>query len=160
MKLVLAKLDYGAKYSLLPDEYRNKEFLQKHKIELKGKEKSLYVESLIVLTMEEFVDLNKVIKMVRTFNVETNLSNEMLNKIENAGKYFDKDVQFNSKVNVYQPNNPLFTFNVVQCIVDACTERLQTYLDENWSIITVCPQPNQRRPDYILGKYDKEKEST
>jgi hypothetical protein len=35
---------------------------------------------------------------------------------------------------------------------DMCTEALQKELDEGWRILAVCVQPDQRRPDYILGR--------
>lgn len=40
----------------------------------------------------------------------------------------------------------------VMVLEDACTDKLQEHLEEGWRIIAVCPQRDQRRPDYILGK--------
>ena len=37
---------------------------------------------------------------------------------------------------------------------DACTDELQGALRDGWRIIAVCPQPSQRRPDYVLGRYN------
>lgn len=35
---------------------------------------------------------------------------------------------------------------------DFCTIELQRKLNDGWRIIAVCVQPDQRRPDYILGR--------
>lgn len=37
---------------------------------------------------------------------------------------------------------------------DACTDQLQGALNSGWRIISACPQPDQRRPDYILGRFN------
>lgn len=62
--------------------------------------------------------------------------------------------QFNEKVEVYTPGMGLMLFNRVMLLEDACSDALQMELDNGWKIIAACPQPNQRRPDYILGRYD------
>jgi len=43
---------------------------------------------------------------------------------------------------------------------NCCTDALQTELNNGWRIIAVCVQPNQRRPDYVLGRYNPELEVT
>ena len=60
---------------------------------------------------------------------------------------------FNKKLEVHQPNMPLFQYNNYRVLEDCCTESLQDYIDRGWRVVCVCPQPDQRRPDYILGKY-------
>lgn len=63
---------------------------------------------------------------------------------------------FNEKVGVPQPGLGLNQYNSLMMCEDICTDRLQQYLDDGWRIIAVCPQPDSRRPDYILGIYDKD----
>ncbi len=63
---------------------------------------------------------------------------------------------FNDKVGVPQPGLGLGQYNSLMLCEDACTDRLQGYLDDGWRIIAVCPQPDSRRPDYVLGIYDKD----
>lgn len=46
----------------------------------------------------------------------------------------------------------LLTVNDVKVRVDLCTEELQRELSEGWRILAVCVQPDQRRPDYVLGR--------
>jgi hypothetical protein len=46
----------------------------------------------------------------------------------------------------------LLTVNEVCAEVDLCTESLQSKLADGWRILAVCVQPDQRRPDYVLGR--------
>lgn len=50
----------------------------------------------------------------------------------------------------------LLTISEVAVERDFCTEALQMKLSEGWRIVAVCVQPDQRRPDYILGRSSKE----
>ena len=62
--------------------------------------------------------------------------------------------QYNERVNVHMPGQALSTYNQVQLLLDCCSDGLQDSLDEGWRIIAACPQPDQRRPDYILGRFN------
>lgn len=59
---------------------------------------------------------------------------------------------FNQKVKVVVPDIGLMKIKHVVVHTDFCTEQLQKELDRGWCILTICPQPDQRRPDYILGR--------
>lgn len=72
-------------------------------------------------------------------------------KIEEAKNKFNKVVEFNQKCNIHVSNMGLMSINKLAYATDICTEELQGILDKGWRIIAVCPQPDQRRPDYILG---------
>ena len=63
---------------------------------------------------------------------------------------------YNNKCEVHMPGNMLTMYNNVTYEEDMCTDMLQRLLDDGWRIIAACPQPDQRRPDYILGRYDPE----
>lgn len=65
---------------------------------------------------------------------------------------------YNQKCEVHLPGNMLATYNEVLLLEDVCTDELQRSLDNGYRIITACPQPNQRRPDYILGRFNPNKE--
>lgn len=65
---------------------------------------------------------------------------------------------YNNKCEVHMPGNLMASFNEVQLLEDACSDVLQTSLTSGWSLIAACPQPNQRRPDYILGRFNANKE--
>lgn len=59
----------------------------------------------------------------------------------------------NQKISVALPGLGLLAINDVQVAEDCCTNGLQDYLNDGWRILAICPQPDQRRPDYILGRY-------
>lgn len=67
---------------------------------------------------------------------------------------------FNSKCNVHIGGGLIVTFNDFKLLENACTDELQKETNENWRIIAVCVQPDQRRPDYILGRYNPQKDCT
>jgi len=40
---------------------------------------------------------------------------------------------------------------------DFCSDALQEMIDDGWILMAVCPQTNQRRPDYVLGRLNKKR---
>lgn len=64
------------------------------------------------------------------------------------------DNNFNSKCNVHIGGGLLVTFNELTLKEDTCTDELQRELNNGWRIMAVCIQPDQRRPDYVLGRYN------
>ena len=75
-------------------------------------------------------------------------------KFESALSKFDKQIQFNEKVDVHVGGFALMNINQVGYFEDGCTGRLQEILNEGWHILAVNVQPDTRRPDYILGRYN------
>lgn len=69
-----------------------------------------------------------------------------------SNPYSSGNPQYNSRVNVHVPNLGMLAMNEVQLEEDCCTDRLQRLLEDGWRILAICPQPDQRRPDYILGR--------
>lgn len=63
---------------------------------------------------------------------------------------------YNNKCEVSMPGQALAMYNETLLLCDACTDKLQQELSNGWRIIAACPQPDQRRPDYILGRYNPE----
>jgi hypothetical protein len=59
---------------------------------------------------------------------------------------------YNEKVKVHTGGIALAEYNQTMVKYDCCTDELQQHLQEGWRILSVCVQPDQRRPDYILGK--------
>ncbi len=86
----------------------------------------------------------------------------LLNKIEEKTKQIDKTIDimksqtFNQKVSVHVGGGLIVTYNDLCLKEDCCTDALQAELNNGWRIIAVCVQPDQRRPDYILGRYNPE----
>lgn len=59
-------------------------------------------------------------------------------------------------VAVHVPDLGLIQMNRVRVVENYCTEMLQSEIDKGWRILGVCPQPGQRRPDYVLGRAERE----
>lgn len=76
---------------------------------------------------------------------------QRLRAIERKVVQYSQDQQYNDVVNVHVADVGLMKVRHVEYQLDCCTEELQDWLDRGWRIIAVCPQPDQRRPDYILG---------
>lgn len=56
------------------------------------------------------------------------------------------------ELHIHVPNIGLLAMDEVRLLDDACTDSLQSELNDGWRIIAVCPPNSQRRPDYILGR--------
>lgn len=85
--------------------------------------------------------------------------NDIQNKLETALKSFDKSLEFNQKCDVHVSNLGLLHINQLGYALDKCTQELQDILNQGWRIIAACVQPDQRRPDYILGRYNPESDN-
>lgn len=66
------------------------------------------------------------------------------------------NVVYNEHVKVVMPGIGLLQFDHVTVVYDTCTNELHSYLKQGWRIVAVCPQPDQRRPDYVLGRVGPE----
>jgi hypothetical protein len=97
------------------------------------------------------VDLSddRIMRAVETLEVLT----EKLDKFSN-GLPEVQGAMYNERVEVHTPGMGLMLFNRVMLLQDACSDALQSEMDNGWRIVAACPQPDQRRPDYILGRYD------
>jgi len=59
---------------------------------------------------------------------------------------------FNARVNVHVPNLGLLLIDEVEVLTSECTHSLHDYLRDGWRILAICPQPDRRRPDYVIGR--------
>ena len=118
--------------------------------------------NLIQLTdLEQLYNITPTVKCtiekVVPFRVDCNaieLENAINNLSQKINFLSDKQFDFNAKCNVQVPGLGLLRIKTVDYVCDMCTEKLQRRLNEGWRIIAACPQPDQRRPDYILGLMD------
>lgn len=62
------------------------------------------------------------------------------------------EISWNEKCQAPVPGSSLVHIDRLMLCESPCTDALQGYLDAGWRIIAACPQPDSRRPDYILGK--------
>lgn len=65
---------------------------------------------------------------------------------------------FNHKCEVHMPGQALSMYNDMMLLEDACTDALQANLNKGWRIVAAMPQPDQRRPDYILGRFNPDRD--
>lgn len=131
-------------------------------------------ESYVLLSQEEqLVDLvefaPKAIgieyKIIRTIvPKEPDIQNMqiMLDKVQTKINHFQAQVDafsnktFNQRVDVHMAGGMLGMYNDLLLKEDCCTDELQCHINDGWRMIAVCVQPDQRRPDYILGRYNPE----
>ena len=59
---------------------------------------------------------------------------------------------YNERINVHVPGLGLLAIEQVLVEKDCCTESLDVLLKEGRRTVATCPQPDQRRPDYVLGR--------
>ncbi|MGG0793777.1 hypothetical protein ABE137_07195 [Brevibacillus laterosporus] len=127
-------------------------------VELKStKEYLIEVESFI----RKFPTVKiKIRGVVQTSNEATGnmlkQMQEVQDKFQRALQLFDEKIEFNQKCDVHIGNLGLLNINQLGYAVNKCTEELQKVLNQGWRILAVCPQSNQRRPDYVLGRFNGE----
>ncbi|QOS99967.1 hypothetical protein JNUCC42_04215 [Brevibacterium sp. JNUCC-42] len=81
---------------------------------------------------------------------------EVQDKFQKALQSFDEKIEFNQKCDVHIGNLGLLNINQLGYAVNKCSKELQEVLNQGWRILAVCPQSNQRRPDYVLGRFNGE----
>jgi hypothetical protein len=105
-----------------------------------------------VWTSEELVELN----LAGIQYSKVRLAKDLTGLLETKEtKQPAREDYYNERVNVHVPGLALLTYNKTMLLEDCCTHYLQEMLDDGWRIIAVSPQPDQRRPDYILGRYEQ-----
>ena len=101
----------------------------------------------LVMLIEDAIKFGK-------FNVKAVLPYHIVDRLQDFGqRYVPPPV--NEQCNVAVAGLGLLTIDTVKVHCDYCTEKLQDELDNGWKIVAICVQPDQRRPDYILGKTAK-----
>jgi len=131
-----------------------------------------YLDWVLIKQNNHLVDLNWfALNCKYTFYIEKAIKSEeptvqniqlILDKVEEKTKQIDRMIDtikqqtLNQKVNVHVGGGLITTYNDLCLKEDSCTDVLQTELNNGWRIIAVCIQPDQRRPDYILGRYNPE----
>lgn len=101
-------------------------------------------------------------KCIRTEEPSVQNIQSLLNRVEEKTEQIDRTIDimqsqtFNQKANVHVGGGLMVTYNDLCLKENCCTDELQSELNNGWRIIAVCVQPDQRRPDYILGRYNPE----
>lgn len=110
---------------------------------------------LIALSLPIKFSITCTVKEAPEYNIEETILHKLLS-LESKLSQFDQGLQFNQKVGVHISDLGLLSVREVTWLEDACTQELQRHLDDGWRILSVCPQSDSRRPDYILGRNNKE----
>jgi len=116
-------------------------------------------EAVVIVTDEQLVTLNiNTVGYAYKQTVKVNLNPaavfEQVYDKNNVQLTADRAVNnYNNKCDVHMPGNLMASYNEVQLLEDCCSDALQESLTQGWRIIAACPQPDQRRPDYILGRF-------
>jgi hypothetical protein len=122
-----------------------------------------YGTSSMVVSLEELHKSFEVVDLIRVVDVDVenvfDIDIEALaDKISSSIIGKTTENIYNQRLEIHQPNSPLFMYNEYKVLTDCCTEYLQEEIDNGWRVVSVCPQPDQRRPDYVVAKYNAEKE--
>lgn len=96
--------------------------------------------------LSEHSEIDNIEMIFQRLEEKTKLIEHIVDKV--------KDNTFNKKTNVHVGGGLITTYNDLLLKENVCTDILQTELNNGWRIIAVCVQPDQRRPDYILGRYN------
>lgn len=135
-----------------------------------------FIENLQVVNLLQFASLwqGTPYKIVKSFNSDPRsqipiseasalqmqiLFEKIESKLTSLETALDKNIYINSRCDVHVPGNLLSTYNELLLADDCCTDLLQEHLNCGWRIVAICPQPDQRRPDYILGRWNPKLES-
>lgn len=102
-----------------------------------------YITKSVQPEVTATTDITHVLKLVAD---KTNAINKTLDTLAQK--------TFNKPANVHIGGGLLTTYNELMLRENECTDELQKYLVDGWRIIAVCVQPDQRRPDYILARYN------
>jgi hypothetical protein len=86
-------------------------------------------------------------KMARLVDIE--------DEIDHISNTKGRVAPVNQKCNVVVAGTSVLEITEVQLASDCCTDSLQRQLENGWRILAICVQPDQRRPDYIMGKVDR-----
>lgn len=114
----------------------------------------------LVLTEKQIADClltGNLPTVERTIPIEDSLEGELIKfrtVVDKLHALPSLERAFNSKVEVHMPGQALATYNQTMLAENCCTDELQGLLDAGWRVIAACPQPDQRRPDYILGRFN------
>lgn len=138
----LAKIAFGwtAKFTLT-EQLKLKSLAFDAPFEPTDSDKELYSE--IIMLVEDAASFGK------EFTVKQVLPAGIVDRLFHGQR---ETTIVNEKCHVAVAGLGLLTVDTVIVRENYCTEALQNDLKEGWRIIAICVQPDQRRPDYILGR--------
>ena len=104
------------------------------------------------------LSLNNIkFKVIEKVDLNIDITEQLVELAEKPIKLTQESVgdqYYNSKCEVHMPGMAMSMYNEMLLLEDCCTDELQSSLNSGWRIIAACPQPDQRRPDYIMGRFN------
>lgn len=153
--------DSESSYNKLASMYAKYDFITVRPYIEKDAAYSDFIESTLILSESQLLELsidNVGFKVLQKINVQVDITKQLIELAEKPIKLIQEsnsgDVNYNTKCEVHMPNMAMSMYNEMLLLEDACTDVLQGSLNSGWRIIAACPQPDQRRPDYILGRFN------
>jgi hypothetical protein len=149
--MVTFELDWEAKRTLESDPDKLREFKLMVNID---PDSNTFGFSPIVGVLEDVVRMIGPVKVLKVWDaVEGNLASHLMlihDKLERLTS--DTKASLNEKVHVHVGGFGLMLIDEVKVLEDFCTMELAKELEVGWKILAVCVQPDQRRPDYVVGR--------
>lgn len=116
----------------------------------------------LVLTKEELLELTLAglmpkFEVIRRIENNVDITQQLIDVAEKPIKLIQETSNgdtYNNKCEVHMPGNAMALYNELLLREDSCTDEIQAALNAGWRLLAVCPQPDSRRPDYILGRFN------
>lgn len=121
---------------------------------------NLLKDEAIVLSKDQLIELmvaNLKFEVLQQINVDVDITSQLIELAEKPIRIVQEAGSsnvYNNSCEVHMPGNMLTMYNEVCILEDCCSDLLQSNLNSGWRIIAACPQPDQRRPDYVLGRFN------
>ena len=124
----------------------------------------MLVQKELVLGRDQLLELsirNIQFQVGQQINVGVDITQQLIALAEKPIKLITESggTQYNNKCEVHMPGHGLSLYNEMLLLEDICTDELQSSQNLGWRIVAACPQPEQRRPDYILDRFNPELEA-
>lgn len=117
-----------------------------------------FLAKIFPLNLEDLIKTDLEFQIVRgSYDTELSLTAQLIKRIDNledkiASKVFTAQQK---QLHFHNDTEFLHSIDEVDLLEDGCTWDLQRKLNDGFHILAVCPQRDQRRPDYVLGKSNK-----
>jgi hypothetical protein len=137
------------------------EYSAQEKKELDIVDRKAVVDINLCLSECSFIPITVRKKVYIDVEVKTRVEDftELAEKFERSIGKIPKNL-FNNKCEVHIGGSLLMTVNDLKLLENSCTDVIQENLNHGWRIVACCVQPDGRRPDYILGRYNSERDVT
>ena len=153
------KLNFGKQQ----DKYRKLSFInEEHIADFEENQSYSYLlktDRPMTVQRDDLVEMmvsNIQFKVIQEINIDLDISQQLMDLAEKPSITLktEQGNEYNTKCEVHMPGMALAMYNEVRVMTNECTDSLQEHLQTGWRIIAACPQPNQRRPDYVLGRFN------